>query len=330
MFRSDTLVFNQVWEDASIDREALSLGPSDTLLSIASAGDNVLALCSEKPKTVYAVDVNYAQIHLMEFKLAAIRNLTYEDFWHLFCLAPAHRGGQLYREKIRDSLTTSSRRYWDTRQDVWRRGLGGCGLLGHTLAVLRTGLRALCGRHAIESLFETGCLESQSAHYAEHIHRKWWNSATTPLASSWVLLLAFGLHPHQVRRVRDSGFALHLPARILNLMGTMPVQRNHFWQQVLLGRYLIPPEYAKPSTFEALKSASAAVRLHRCDAKGLMDSLPAGHVTRFNLLDSQDWLGTSELVALWWSIDRVAAPGARVLYRSLDPGFVLPSRAADG
>ncbi|TLY50952.1 MAG: DUF3419 family protein, partial [Gammaproteobacteria bacterium] len=39
---SRNLVYNACWEDPAIDRKALALGPSDTLLVISSAGCNVL------------------------------------------------------------------------------------------------------------------------------------------------------------------------------------------------------------------------------------------------------------------------------------------------
>jgi len=37
---------------------------------------------------------------------------------------------------------------------------------------------------------------------------------------------------------------------------------------------------------------------------------------RFALLDSKDWMNRVQVAALWTAIDRAAAPGARVVFRT--------------
>lgn len=73
---SRSLVYNTCWEDPAVDRQALAIGPEDTVLVITSAGCNALdyALC--EPRRVHAVDANPRQTALLELKLAAIRPTT--------------------------------------------------------------------------------------------------------------------------------------------------------------------------------------------------------------------------------------------------------------
>ena len=80
----NNLVYNTCWEDPRLDRVALELGPSETVLVITSAGCNALdyALCG--PQHVYAVDMNPRQNALLDLKIAGIKTLPFEDFFRLF------------------------------------------------------------------------------------------------------------------------------------------------------------------------------------------------------------------------------------------------------
>ena len=78
------LVYNTCWEDPRLDHQALKLTPDDTVLVITSAGCNALDYALAGPKQVVAVDMNPRQNALLDLKLAAIRNLQYEDFFAMF------------------------------------------------------------------------------------------------------------------------------------------------------------------------------------------------------------------------------------------------------
>lgn len=57
--------------------------PSDICLSIASAGDNALALLSRGPKKVIALDLNPAQLACLELRVAAFRRLNHPELLEL-------------------------------------------------------------------------------------------------------------------------------------------------------------------------------------------------------------------------------------------------------
>ena len=54
--------YAQVWEDADVLLAGLDVQPGDTCVSIASAGDNALALLTKDPARVIALDLSPAQI----------------------------------------------------------------------------------------------------------------------------------------------------------------------------------------------------------------------------------------------------------------------------
>ncbi len=80
---SRALVYNACWEDPAVDRRALALGPSDTVLVITSAGCNALDYALAGAGRVHAVDANPRQTALLELKLAGIRTLEFGDFFDM-------------------------------------------------------------------------------------------------------------------------------------------------------------------------------------------------------------------------------------------------------
>ena len=51
--------YAQCWEDADVLLAALNIQPQQTCLSIASAGDNTLAMLSRAPAKVIAIDLRF-------------------------------------------------------------------------------------------------------------------------------------------------------------------------------------------------------------------------------------------------------------------------------
>jgi S-adenosylmethionine:diacylglycerol 3-amino-3-carboxypropyl transferase len=65
----ERFVYNQIWEDPSVDLEALQLDETSRVVTIASGGCNVLNYLLAGPKSIVAVDLNPAHIALTKLKL---------------------------------------------------------------------------------------------------------------------------------------------------------------------------------------------------------------------------------------------------------------------
>src|SRR5205823_14457088 len=68
--------YAQCWEDADVLLEALDIQPGDSCLSIASAGDNVLAMASRGQRRVVALDLSAAQLACLVLRMAAYGTLS--------------------------------------------------------------------------------------------------------------------------------------------------------------------------------------------------------------------------------------------------------------
>src|SRR6185295_4391039 len=78
------LIYNQCWEDPSVDDAALKIGPGDRIAMITSAGCNALDYVLRLPERIDCVDINPHQTALLELKLAALRHLDYPQFFAMF------------------------------------------------------------------------------------------------------------------------------------------------------------------------------------------------------------------------------------------------------
>ena len=109
---NDEYIYAFTWEDARVDSRLLKIGSEDVILAITSAGDNILSYCLERPKKVHAVDLNPAQNHLLELKVAAFRSLPYPDVWKLFGEGKHENFSKLLLENMSPHLSSQAFDYW--------------------------------------------------------------------------------------------------------------------------------------------------------------------------------------------------------------------------
>ena len=83
--------YAQAWEDADVLLAGLDVRPGDVCVSIASAGDNTLALLTRQPSRVIALDLSGAQLACLELRIAAYRTLTHDGLLELVGSRPSTR-----------------------------------------------------------------------------------------------------------------------------------------------------------------------------------------------------------------------------------------------
>src|SRR3974390_1287912 len=89
--------YAQCWEDADALLSALDPQPGHVCFSIASAGDNALALLSRGSARVIAVDLNPAQLACLELRVAAYRELAHGELLEFVGSRSSRRRTDLFR-----------------------------------------------------------------------------------------------------------------------------------------------------------------------------------------------------------------------------------------
>src|SRR5439155_5210204 len=174
------LIYNTCWEDPALDRVALTLGPSDRLMVITSAGCNALDYLLAGAGEVNAVDVNPIQNALLELKRAALLGLDHGSFFELFGRGQTPQARQMYLDAMRPHLSPIARAYWDKHIAFflgkgWRGSFyyrGTAGLLAKLVLINANVLQRL--REPIRAMLAAQTIEEQRVIYQERIEPRIW------------------------------------------------------------------------------------------------------------------------------------------------------------
>lgn len=325
---SRNLVYNACWEDPAVDRQALRLGPDDSVLVITSAGCNALDYAIAGPRRVHAVDANPRQTALLELKIAGIRQLEFDDYFAIFGEGYHADFRALYQTRLRAELSPFARQWWDKHWDWFANPRGSFyfhGLSGIVARSCRTYFRLRPRlNHALTALFQARDLSEQRVIYDDRVAPLMWNRPLNWLLSQQFVMSLLGV-PYPQRKLVEAqhagGIAGFIRDAVQYVFHQLPVSDNYFWHVYVAGRYRRDccPEYLKPDNFAALKAGRVdAIVPHTTTVTEFLH----GHdepITRFVLLDHMDWMSSYHPEALaeeWDAILQRAAPGARILLRS--------------
>src|ERR1700749_3476372 len=106
-------VYNQIWEDPSVDLEALQLKPHHRLITIASGGCNILNYLASAPVEIVALDLNPNHVALTKLKLTVLKHLpSHESFFRFFGEANARANVEAFDKFLVNALDEETRAYW--------------------------------------------------------------------------------------------------------------------------------------------------------------------------------------------------------------------------
>jgi S-adenosylmethionine-diacylglycerol 3-amino-3-carboxypropyl transferase len=331
------LVYTQIWEDPVADLAALRLAVGSTIVTIASGGCNALSYLTAQPAQVYAVDLNEAHLALLKLKLAGLRAFSdYADFWQFFGAASSPANFELYRGRLRPLLDARARTYWDKRNIVGRPrhayfndGFYRHGMLGRFIGLAHFAAK-LCGIDP--ALLLNGRPDSPARIEAlDRLDRAFHSPLARLITATPALLLSLGIPPRQ-RALLGGGAPLNevLHKRLLRLIDGHPREINYFAWQALHRGYIGPgdrclPPYLQRRQYERMRNGAGLIIPHHTSLRQFLESLPAREVDAVILLDSQDWMATDEIRALWNAIDRAGRDNVHVIFRTAGEGSPIES-----
>jgi S-adenosylmethionine-diacylglycerol 3-amino-3-carboxypropyl transferase len=138
-----TIIYNISWEDPREEREALGIKKDEeVILTISSAGCNVLDYLIEGPKAIVACDFNVAQLAVLELKLECLKKLTHAQFWAIWAESDYKVFCETYKV-LRPALSEETRMFWDDNGDLIRDNFMFAGTSGLAAKLLVPVLRFL-------------------------------------------------------------------------------------------------------------------------------------------------------------------------------------------
>ncbi len=331
-------VYNQIWEDPDIDMEALELEPHHRIITIASAGCNILNYLAADPARIIAVDLNSNHVALTRLKLAALRDLpAYDDFFRFFGEANDKANSKAYDNFLSERLDPVTRRYWEKhiplqgrRINMFARNLYRYGLLGRFIGLLHVVAR-LHGKR-IGVLLDARTPDEQRSLYERTIAPLFDYKSIRFLSKSPISLYALGIPPAQYDELVAAGDpAQILRQRVEKLACDFPFQQNYFaWQAFGRGYDLekreAVPAYLREDVYNVIRTRTDRVEVHHASLIDFLKTQEPASLDRFVLLDAQDWMTADVIAQLWEQIDRTAAKDARVIFRTAGPASPLPKK----
>ncbi len=323
----NNLVYNTCWEDPRLDKQALSLEPSDSVFAITSAGCNALSYAIGGARRVYCADMNFRQNATLELKLAGIKELDYETFFQLF--GKGHLPGVqgLYQAKLRQHMCEDSQRYWDEYIKYFfdnpSRTFYFCGTSGYLAKWINRYVN-LCGmRGQVDSLINAKDLDEQRAIWRK-LRKKFWSPLMRFVVNRDTTMSLIGVPKDQRRQIEITyGHIVPFVQECLDaVFEQLPIQDNYFWRVYATGRYTKEccPEYVSREGFTILKDGAVdAISTFTGTAEEFLSSDSSRKINKFVLLDHMDWLSNryfDSLIREWKAILSSASPHARVIWRS--------------
>jgi S-adenosylmethionine-diacylglycerol 3-amino-3-carboxypropyl transferase len=295
---------------------ALAIQPGDTCLSIASGGDNTLAMLAQSPAQVVAVDLSAAQLACLELRVAAYRRLEHAEVLELVGSIASKRRAELYR-RCRRLLSAGVRTFWDARPDAILDGIGGAGKFERYLKLFRTRVLPLvASRRRRERLLGGASIDDRRAFY-----RSSWNSWR------WQLMFRLFFSRAALGRLgRDPAFfdyvegnvSAPLLQRAEHALTELDPAENPYLRWILTGQHdTVLPYALRPENFDAIRANLDRLEWRQQSLEAFLDAAEARSIDRFNLSDVFEYVSQDTCSHMLAQIATIGRPGARLAYWNL-------------
>jgi S-adenosylmethionine-diacylglycerol 3-amino-3-carboxypropyl transferase len=319
--RFDQIRYAQVWEDADVLVAALRIQPGDTVVSIASAGDNAIALLAQGAERVIAADLNPTQLFCVRLRVGAYRTLSHQELLELMGSRPSARRSELLGRVAR-TLGTDDQAFWAARRDgVERHGVGGVGKFEDYFRLFRTRLLPLVhGRNTVEGLLAPRDPAARAALY----DRRWNNLRWRMLLKTFFSRTVMG------RLGRDPAFFDHAEGSASDQVARNTRQalvdqdpsNNPYLTWILTGTHgSALPLALRPEHFDVIRERIDRLEIRLSTIEALAEQ--GVRADAFNLSDIFEYMSPPAHEAAYRTVLDCARPGARIAYWNM----MAPRRA---
>ena len=307
--------YSQCWEDPQVLVGALSIHPTDHVLSITSGGDNTLALLLAGAGKVDSIDLNPVQNYLLELKKSAAKCLAYDEYLELMGVRASKRRWALF-QKVRTNLSQAAEAWWSSHQRLIEKGVMHCGRFEHFSAFFaRFVLPLIHSKRTILGLLMCRNVQEQRDFYK----RRW---------DSWRWRFFFGLASNRLmlkRYARQKGMFTHTAGktvadvyreRLERHLTSVSIQGNYFLHYSLTGGYEkeLPPYLEEQGYQQLRRIPETALSITTNNLFNHLRSIPDNTFSKFNLSDIFEALSLEDNDTLWQEIIRTAKSGAVIAY----------------
>lgn len=307
------LRYAQVWEDADVLLAALEVQPGDTVVSIASAGDNALALLGAGAARVVALDLNPAQLACLALRVAAYRELDHAGLLELIGSRPSARRAKLY-QRCRPQLGPEVRDFWDAQGAAIAGGIGGAGKFENYFRLFRERVLPLVHRRrTVEALLRGGPPAERERFYAERWDTWRWRLLFKVFFSRF-MMGRLGRDPAFFKYVEGS-VAERILARTRHALVGLDPAANPYLHWILTGTHGAALPWAlRAENFERIRARLDRLEWHEQTLEAFLERERGVRVEKFNLSDIFEYMSADNTAALLARLADASRPGGRLAY----------------
>lgn len=310
---SDIIRYASCWEDADILMEAIAPKKGGNYLSIASAGDNSFAFLTKNPALVLAIDLNPSQLACTELKKEAFRKLNYEQLLQFLGVHEMNSRRECYLT-LRDSLSPSTRQFWDSRPEIIEQGIIHGGKFEDYFRLFRKWcLPFIHSQRTINRL-----LTSKNEKERCLFYKKTWDNLR------WKLLFRLffsrrvmgkkGRDPEFFKYV-ETNVASRILTRVEHALTHLPTDTNPYLEYILKGNFdKALPFYLRKENFELIKQNLNQLTLFHGGLKEAFASNAAIKFDGFNLSDIFEYMTPDQYTEELEGILNASQPDARIAF----------------
>jgi S-adenosylmethionine-diacylglycerol 3-amino-3-carboxypropyl transferase len=305
--------YAQCWEDADVLIAAAGLNNDSRCLSIASAGDNTLALLGAEPREVVALDINPAQLACLALRVAAYRTLSHAELLEFVGSRPCRDRKPLYL-RCRKALAAPDRAFWDNRPADIARGIGASGRFESYFSLFRRHLLPLIHRCAtVTELTRPRTREQRDRFYADTWNNRRWRMLFQ-LFFSRFSMARLGRDPELFRYV-EGRVAARILERTRHALTVLDPALNPYLCWILHGdhRHALPCAL-RAENFDPIRDNLNRLQWHRASIDEFLDAQHSRRFDLFNLSDIFEYTSEQQYRQLLESLLSAARPGARLVY----------------
>ena len=308
------IAYSTCWEDFDIIQKALKVKKHDNVISITSAGCNVLNFLLHDPKKIISVDFNPNQNHILRLKISAIKKLGYQQFLEILGIKPSKNRIELYK-KIKKNLPKETQIFWDKNIKFIKKGITYNGRQERYIHSIGQYLRYLKGEKMLIDLLQCKTITEQKEFFEKNIKDASWNLFFTMIYNKPVMLIV--KDKLVFNQIKDNDYHKKFRERVEDAATRVPARNNLFMSFALLGYYLNEnyyPHYLKKENFETQKNRVDRIEIKTGDIQNILLDLPSDSIDKFNLSNVLDWATKDQFRDILLEVKRVGRNKSRFCY----------------
>jgi S-adenosylmethionine-diacylglycerol 3-amino-3-carboxypropyl transferase len=305
--------YAQVWEDADILLDALAIKSSDVCLSVASAGDNALAMLAKRPQKVIALDLNPAQLFCLELRVAAYKELSHPELLELIGSVKSTRRPELY-QRCRKLLGKDGQTFWDAHSAELQQGIGGAGKFERYFGIFRRYIIPLIhSRRRVLALLTDSSLKERKRFYNTQWNNLRWRMLFKIFFSRFVMG-RMGRDPEFFKYVEGT-VSDHILKHTRYALTELNPAENPYLQWILLGHHGTALPYAlREENFDAIRDNIDNIEWHLLSIEEYLAQHKDVTIHKYNLSDIFEYMSEDNFHQLLELCFNASVTGGRLAY----------------